>query len=416
MPITDVLIKSARPSGKALRLFDGGGLYLEVVPSGSKYWRLKYRYAGREKRLALGVYPETGLKLARQRRDDARRLLSNGVDPGAARLAQKNSRKTAAANTFEPLAREWFATRQSSWVASHAAKNWHRIEKNLLPWLGKRPITEITAPELLSVLRRVESRGKLDTAHRSRQLASKVFRYAIASGRAERDPAQDLRGTLTPHAKRHLAAVTDPKQVGPLLMAIDSYVGTPVVMAALRLSPLVFVRPGELRKARWSEVDLERSEWCIPAERMKMKQPHMVPLSSQAAAILESLHPVTERSEFVFPGARSFQKPMSENAINAALRYMGVDGETMCGHGFRAMARTILDEVLNFRVDVIEHQLAHAVRDANGRAYNRTAHLEARRKMMQDWADYLDGLKIQHQAKLNAAARDIAPASRASAG
>ena len=195
MPITDVLIKSARPSGKALRLFDGGGLYLEVMPSGSKYWRLKYRYAGREKRLALGVYPETSLKLARQRRDDARRLLSNGVDPGAARLAQKNSRKTAAANTFEPLAREWFATRQSSWVASHAAKNWHRIEKNLLPWLGKRPITEITAPELLSVLRRVESRGKLDTAHRSRQLASKVFRYAIASGRAERDPAQDLRGT-----------------------------------------------------------------------------------------------------------------------------------------------------------------------------------------------------------------------------
>jgi integrase len=393
MPITDVLVRNANPGGKPLRLFDGGGLYLEVAPSGSKYWRLKYRYAGREKRLALGVYPETGLKLARERRDDARRLLATGVDPSAARIAQKNSIKTAAANTFEPLAREWFATHKSSWVASHAAKNWHRIEKNLLPWLGNRPVTEITAPELLAVLRRVESRGKLDTAHRSRQLASKVFRFAIASGRAERDPAQDLRGTLTPPAKRHLPAVTDPKHVGPLLLAIDAYVGTPVVMAALRLSPLVFVRPGELRKARWSEIDLEKGEWCIPAERMKMREPHLVPLSSQAVAILEGLRPVTERSEFVFPGARSLKKPMSENAINAALRYMGVDGDTMCGHGFRAMARTILDEVLNFRVDVIEHQLAHAVRDANGRAYNRTSHLDARRKMMQRWADYLDELR-----------------------
>lgn len=394
MPITDVLVRNANPGGKPLRLFDGGGLYLEVAPSGSKYWRLKYRYAGREKRLALGVYPETGLKLARERRDNARRLLATGVDPSAARIAQKHSIKTAAANTFEPLAREWFATHKSSWVASHAAKNWHRIEKNLLPWLGNRPVTEITAPELLAVLRRVESRGKLDTAHRSRQLASKVFRFAIASGRAERDPAQDLRGTLTPPPKRHLPAVTDPKQVGPLLMAIDAYVGTPVVMAALQLSPLVFVRPGELRKARWSEVDLEKGEWGIPAERMKMKEPHLVPLSSQALAILKGLQPVTARSEFVFPGARSLKKPMSENAINAALRYMGVDGETMCGHGFRAMARTILDEVLNFRVDVIEHQLAHAVRDANGRAYNRTSHLDARRKMMQRWADYLDELRV----------------------
>jgi integrase len=326
--------------------------------------------------------------------DDARRTLASGIDPSAARIAQKNSLKTAAANTFEPLAREWFATHKSSWVAAHAAKNWQRIEKNLLPWLGKRPITEITAPELLAVLRRVESRGKLDTAHRVRQLASKVFRFAIASGRAERDPAQDLRGTLTPPRKGHLAAVTDPKLVGPLLLAIDSYVGTPVVVAALRLSPLVFVRPGELRKARWSEVDLEKGEWSIPAERMKMKEPHMVPLSSQAVAILKGLQPVTERSEFVFPGARSLKKPMSENAINAALRYMGVDGETMCGHGFRAMARTILDEVLGFRIDIIEHQLAHAVRDANGRAYNRTSHIDARRQMMQRWADYLDELRV----------------------
>ena len=394
MPITDVLIRNAHPSGRSLRLFDGGGLYLEVAPSGSKYWRLKYRYAGREKRLALGVYPETGLKLARERRDDARKLLANGVDPSAARIAQKNSIKTAAANTFEPLAREWFATHKTSWVASHAAKNWHRIEKNLLPWLGKRPVTEITAPELLAVLRWVESRGKLDTAHRTRQLASKVFRFAIASGRAVRDPAQDLRGTLTTPAKRHLPAVTDPKHVGPLLLAMDAYVGTPVVMAALQLSPLVFVRPGELRKARWSEVDLEKGEWCIPAERMKMREPHLVPLSSQALAILKGLKPVTERLEFVFTGARSLKKPMSENAINAALRYMGVDGDTMCGHGFRAMARTILDEVLNFRVDVIEHQLAHAIRDANGRAYNRTSHVDARRRMMQRWADYLDELRV----------------------
>ncbi|MGH8142666.1 MAG: tyrosine-type recombinase/integrase [Steroidobacteraceae bacterium] len=403
MPLTDVAVRAARPSDKTLRLFDGGGLYLEVATSGSRYWRWKYRYAEREKRLALGVYPEVGLKLARERRDEARRLLAAGVDPSAARKAQRASRAAAAGNTFEVLAREWFETNKATWVPEHADKIWHRIEKNLLPWLGLRPMSEITPPELLGVLRKAESRGKRETARRSRQIAGKIFRYAVASGRAERDPSQDLRGALAAPVARHLAAITDPKQVGPLLLAIDGYVGTPVVSAALRLAPLVFVRPGELRQARWAEFDLDVAQWSIPAERMKMRQPHIVPLSTQAVAVLRDLKPHTGNFEFVFPSARSPCRSMSNNAVNAALRCMGIDHETMCGHGFRAMARTILDEVLKYRVDVIEQQLAHAVRDPNGRAYNRTTHLEARKEMMQGWADYLDRLRANPESTLRAA-------------
>lgn len=402
MSLTEVSVKTAQGQTKAFRLYDSAGLYLEVTPSGAKYWRFKYRYANKEKRLALGVYPEIGLKLARQRRDSARQLLNSGIDPSVERRAQKMSRNAAAGNSFEVIAREWLESRRAKWVPAHAVKVLHRIEKNLLPWLGNRPVLEITPPELLAVLRKAEQRGKLETARRARQIASQIFRYAIATSRAERDPTQDLRGALAPPTAKHLAAITDPRQVGPLLAAIDGYSGSAVVCAALRIAPLVFVRPGELRRARWAEFDFAGKLWRIPAERMKGKEPHIVPLSAQAMGVLNDLQPVSGMSEYVFPGARSMHRPMSENAINAALRYIGFDSQTMCGHGFRAMARTILDEVLNVRVDIIEHQLGHAVLDANGRAYNRTSHLEARRTMMQSWADYLDSLKSAQDARLRA--------------
>ena len=267
------------------------------------------------------------------------------------------------------------------------------LKRDLFPWLGSRPIAAITPPELLSALRRIEARGAVDTTKRARIVAGQVFRYAVATGHAQRDPTPESRGAIAPTVKKHLAAIIDPKEAGNLLLAIENYVGTPVVRAALQLAPMVFVRPGELRTARWSEIDFEMAEWRIPAERMKTRQPHIVPLATQAVHILSDLKPLTGSFPFVFPGHRSPQRPMSENAILVALRAMGYPREIMTGHGFRAMARTILDEVLNYRVDLIEHQLAHAVRDANGRAYNRTAHLDARKQMMQGWADYLVRLK-----------------------
>jgi len=393
MPLTDTAIKRTKPSTKTQKLFDGGGLYLEVAPSGGKWWRLKYRFGGKEKRLSLGVYPDVGLKLARDRRDDARKLLANDVDPGEHRKAAKAAEGESAANSFEVLAREWFAKFKPNWVASHADKIISRLERDMFPWIGARPIAELKAPELLTCLRRVEARGALETAHRILQNCGQIFRYAIATGRAERNPANDLRGALPPVKEKHLASMTDPKAVASLLRACDGYEGSFVTICALRLAPLVFVRPGELRKAEWTEIDLDKAEWNIAAERMKMREPHLVPLSKQAVAILRELHALTGRGRYVFPGARTNGRPMSDNAILAALRRMGIGKDEMSGHGFRAMARTILDEVLHVRPDYIEHQLAHAVRDPNGRAYNRTAHLVERRKMMQRWADYLDKLK-----------------------
>jgi integrase len=261
--------------------------------------------------------------------------------------------------------------------------------------LGQRPISEITAPELLAVLRRIESRGAIETAKRTKQVAGQVFRFAVATGRTERDPSQDLKDALAASVKKHLAAITEPKAVGPFLCALDAYQGTPIIRAALQMAPLTFVRPGELRNAQWSEINFDTAEWRIPAERMKARQPHIVPLSRQALEVLQELHLITGRGVYLFPSPRSPRRPMSDNAVLSAMRRMGVGKEEMCGHGFRAMARTILDEILNYRVDWIEHQLAHAVKDANGRAYNRTSHLEGRRKMMQGWADYLDTLRMQ---------------------
>lgn len=383
---SDTAIRKAKPTDKTQRLFDGGGLYLEITPAGGKLWRQKYRFGGKEKRLAHGTYPEVSLAEARERRDDARKLLAAGTDPGEHKKAEKQAGEDRAANNFEAVAREWFGKFAPNWAASHAGKIMGRLENDLFPWIGSRPVAEIKAPELLRCLRRIESRGALETAHRVLQNAGQVFRYAIATGRADRDPSTDLRGALAPWKPQHYPAPTDPKAVGELLRAIDGYTGGNVVKAMLRLAPLVFVRPGELRQAEWAEIDLEAAEWNIPAHKMKMREPHMVPLSRQAIEILTDLQPLTGNRAHVFPGGHDPRKPISEAALNAALRRMGYDKTTMTAHGFRAIARTLLDEELGFRPDIIEHQLAHAVRDPNGRAYNRTAHLAARRKMMQAWA------------------------------
>ena len=392
MPLTNTALRNAKAGPNPIRLFDGGGMYLEVSPTGGKWWRLKYRYAGKEKRLSLGVYPEISLKDARERRDQARKLLAEGIDPSEQRKALKASRADRAANSFEVVTREWYAKHSPNWAEIHADRIIRRFEHDIFPWMGGRPVAEISAPELLAVVRRIEARGALETAHRALGACGQVFRYAVATGRAERDASADLRGALPPVKGEHFAAITDPKRVGELLRALDGYQGTLTVQCALRLAPLVFVRPGELRRAQWADIDLDAAEWRYTVT--KTDTPHIVPLSTQAVAILRELHGLTGGGQYVFPGGRSPKRPMSDNAILAAMRRMGIGKDEMSGHGFRAMARIILDEVLGVRPDLIEHQLAHAVRDPNGRAYNRTAHLPERRKMMQAWADYLDALAV----------------------
>ncbi|MGX9958511.1 tyrosine-type recombinase/integrase [Xanthomonas euvesicatoria] len=390
-PLSDIAIRRAKPAPKTQKLFDGGGLYLEISPAGGRWWRLKYRFAGKEKRLALGVYPEVPLALARTRREDARRLLAQGIDPSQQRKADASAQQGLAANTFEAVAREWLKGR--IWAPSYQVKVAAWFENDIFPWIGSRPAGALTAPDFLALARRMENRGAIESGHRVIQNCSQVMRYAIATGRADRNPVADLRGALRPKPQRHYAAVTDPTSLGKLLAAIDGYTGSHITRCALLLAPLVFVRPGELRQAEWSEIDQQAAQWLIPADKMKMRQQHMVPLSRQALAILDDLRPLTGDGQFVFAGRLSPKRPMSENTVNAALRRVGYESDMMTGHGFRAAARTILDEVLGFRPDIIEHQLAHAVRDPNGRAYNRTSHLDERVRMMQRWADYLDELR-----------------------
>ena len=402
IPLSDMKIQKAKPNDKSITLFDGGGLFLMVTPSGGKLWRFKYRFNGKEKKIAFGSYPEISLQDARQRRHDARKLLANNVDPGAVKKALKESRADSDANSFEVVAREWHKKFKESWSPSHAHVTITRLERDIFPWLGKRPISEIEAIEVLTVLQRIESRGAIETARRMKIVCGQVFRYGVATGRAKRDQTADLKGALKPVICKHMAALTDPKEVAPLLRAIDDYKGSFVVKCALQLAALFFVRPGELRAAEWSEINFDTAEWNIPVERMKLPlktkqerkgQSHLVPLSNQAIAILKELQPLTGYSKYVFPSHRTPLRPMSDNAVLSALRRMGYAKDEMSGHGFRAMARTILDEVLQVRPDFIKHQLAHAVRDPNGRAYNRTAHIDERKKMMQKWSDYLDGLK-----------------------
>lgn len=403
MPLTDAEIRNAPAREKPYRLTDGSGMYLEVSPAGGKYWRFKYRFAGKEKRLALGVYPEVSGKEARLRRDEARRLLANGIDPGIERKVQKAATVERAANSFEAVAREWFARQSPSWAKSHADKIIARLEKDVFPWLGGRAIAEIKAPEVLAVLRRVEARGALDTSHRVHQNCGQVFRYAVATGRAERDVSADLRGALPPARHTHFASVTEPDDVAGLLRALDGFQGTFVVQCALRLAPLLFVRPGELRTAEWSQFDLDKAQWRYTVSKTKTE--HLVPLARQALEILRDLYALTGQRKYVFPG-RDVSKPMSGAAINAALRRMGFDTKTeITGHGFRAMARTILHERLRFPSEVIEHQLAHKVPDALGTAYNRTKFIDDRVVMMQKWADYLEQLKAGAEIVPIAAAR-----------
>jgi integrase len=390
MPLTDTVIRNLQPKDKPFKVFDARGLHILIMPAGGKWWRFKYRFNGKDKQLSLGVYPDVSLKSARKRRDDAREQVADGIDPSAHRKAQKSAQTDRAANSFEVVAREWLEKYSPTWAANHSMRIKRRLEKDIFPWLGPRPIAEIKAQELLVTIRRLENRGVLETAHRSLATCSQVFRYAVATGRAERDPSRDLRGALPPVKGEHFAAVTDPKKVGQLLRALEGYEGSLVVQCALKLAPLVFVRPGELRTAQWADINLDAAEWRYTVSKTGTE--HIVPLAKQAVVILRTLQGLTGNGQYVFPSGRSPRRPMSDNAILAAMRRMGIAKDEMSGHGFRAMARTIMDEVLGIRPDLIEHQLAHAVRDPNGRAYNRTAHLPERRKMMQQWADYLSKL------------------------
>jgi integrase len=386
--LTDTKIKQAKTATKPYKLFDERGLYLIVTPRGGKWWRFKYRFGGKEKLLALGTYPEAALKDARERRDDARKQVAAGVDPSG----ERKTAKLIQEDSFEQVAREWFGKFSAVWVEEHASTIIRRLKRDTFPWLGARPIGEITAPDLLAVLRRIESRGAIETAHRIKQVCGQVFRYAIATGRAQRDVSAELRGALPPVTERHHGALTKPSEAAALMRAIDGYQGSPEVRCALRFSALTFQRPGEIRKAAWSEIDFDNALWRVPAERMKMGREHLVPLAPQAIETLRELQPLTGAGHYIFPGARTAGRPMSENTIVAALRYLGYEQGKMTAHGFRTLASTLLNE-MGWPSDAIERQLAHAERDEVRGAYNRAEYLTERRKMMVAWANYLDGLR-----------------------
>jgi len=390
--LTDVKLRSLKRAEKLYRVADSGGLCIEVQPSGSRLWRFRYRFGGKAKMLSLGAYPECPLTEARRKRDELRAELRAGSDPSDQRKAAKMSERNAAATSFESVAREWFEKISPSLAPATAEKTVRFLERDVFPWVGVRPIASINAQELLPVLRRIEGRGAVETSHRVHQTCSRIFRYAVVTGRAQRDPAADLRGALAPIKTTHRAAITEPNGLADLLRAIDGYRGHFATTCALRLAPLVFVRPGELRHAEWAEIDLKAAEWRIPAAKMKMRADHIVPLSVQAVEILRELQPLTSRSRYVFPSLRSAHRPMSENTINAALRRLGFDKGQMTGHGFRATASSLLNEQ-GWNRDAVERQLAHAERNKVRAAYNRAEHLPERRKMMQAWADYLDSLR-----------------------
>lgn len=396
MALTNIFIKQIKHSGKAAgdKYADGGAMYL-LVKSGGKYWRMDYSHASKRKTLALGIYPEVSLAKARQRREKAREQLADGIDPGVAKREEKQAQADAATHTFEAVARVWLSKTATKRAGVTQSRITTLLEKDVFPFIGTMPISLIKPRDVLDrAVRKIEARGSIDTSHRAKQICGQIFRYAVAVGLAERDVTVDLRGALAAIPESHFSAITEPKQAGDLMRSIFGYTGHPYTVVALKLSPLVFVRPGELRTAEWAEIDLDSAEWRIPGSKMKMKVDHIVPLSKQAVDLLRSVQPISGHGRYVFPSLRTGERPMSENTINAALRGMGYSKEVHSAHGFRAMARTIMDEVLGERVDLIEHQLAHAVKDPNGRAYNRTAHLPARREMMQKWSDYLDKLRM----------------------
>jgi len=392
--LTEAAIKQAKPKDKPYKLADGNGMYLELMPTGAKYWRFKYRYGGKEKRLALGVYPTVTLSAAREKTRMAKLELASGVDPSALKKHNKHLKQISTANTFALVAGEYVekCRKEGAATVTLAKLEWI-LGKKLCPVIGGFSVSELKPMQLLSAFRLIEADGLHETANRAKRVASQVLRYAVATGRAERDATQDLKGALVTIKVKHRAAITDPAELGKLLVAIDDYPGTNVVKAAAQLTPMLFQRPGEIRFMEWAEIDWDQAYWDIPADKMKMRQPHIVPLSTQALSILRDLRLQTGYGRYVFPSARRGGRPMSENAVRIALRTLGYSNEQVTPHGFRATARTILDEGLGFRVDFIEQQLAHAVKDANGRAYNRTKHLPERKIMMQAWADYLDQLK-----------------------
>ncbi len=392
MPLTDTAIRNAKLEDKPYKLTDGRGLYLLVNKSG-KYFRWDYRFAGKRKTLALGVYPEIRLKEAREKHEDLRRLLAQGIDPIEYRRQAKAQSLSETTNSFETVAREWFLKNKHVWTEKHAQTIISRLENNIFPWLGGMATSSITAPMLLESLRRIEDRGAIETAHRVKQICGQVFRYAIATGRGERDPSADLKGALPPTKPKHMATITSPDKIGELMRAIDGYQGNLITRCALKFAPLTFVRPGELRHAEWVEINIDEQVWKIPAEKMKMRSVHIVPLSRQAIVVLEEILPLTGDGKYVFPSLRTGSRPMSENTVLAALRRMGYAKEEMTGHGFRGMASTVLHEK-GWSTDVIERQLAHAERNSVKAAYNHAQHLPERRKMMQWWADYLDDLKL----------------------
>jgi integrase len=386
--LSDTRVRAARPREKAYKLYDERGLFLFVTPTGGRLWRLKYRLRDREKLISLGAYPDVGLKRAREKRDEARKLLADGVDPSA----DRRERSAALVETFEGIAEEWLELQSKSLAPETISILGARLKSALYPYLGSKPVAAITAQELLGALRRIEARGRHETAHRVRALAGRVLRYAVATGRAQHDVAADLRDALAPVKSRNFASVTDPVRVGELMRAIDGYTGHEVTALALKLAPLVFVRPGELRAAEWSEFDLANEEWRIPGARMKMGEAHVVPLARQALAILHELELLARGGRYLFPSLRTRDRPMSNNTINAALRRLGYSREEQTGHGFRTMASTLLNEQ-GFPPDVIELQLAHSERNKVRAAYNKAQRLPERRKMMQAWADYLDALR-----------------------
>ena len=396
MALTDTFVKNVKHTGAVSgdKYTDGRAMYLLVNAVG-KYWRMNYRFADKRKTLALGVYPDVGLAKARVRRDKAREQLADGIDPATAKREERQAQADAAANTFEAVARVWLAKTASKRAEVTQSRITTLLEKDVFPFIGSMPISTIKPRDVLDkAVRKIEARGSIDTAHRAKQICGQIFRYAVAVGLADRDVTTDLRGALAAIPESHFAAITEPTQAGELMRSIFDYTGHPCTVAALKMIPLVFVRPGELRTAEWAEIDMDAAEWRIPASKMKMKVDHLVPLSTQAVALLRSVQPITGHGRYVFPSLRTGERPMSENTINAALRGMGYSKEVHTAHGFRALARTIMDEVMGERVYLIEHQLAHAGKDPNGRAYNRTAHLPARRVMMQNWANYLDKLRI----------------------
>ena len=392
MKLTDNKIKSLKPRDKQYKISDGKNLFLLVTPNGAKYWRYKYIFNGREKVLAIGVYPNISLSKAREERNLAKQQLANGNDPSFIKQTHYKNKKQAIQNSFEHIAREWHNKFLSKWTDKHALTIISRLEKNIFPWIGNKPISDITSMEVLKLLHKIELRGAKETAHRVLQICGQIFRYAIITAKIESDPSAALKGALAPVKKKHYASITNPVEIGKLLLSIDNYKGYLVTKCALKLAPLVFVRPGELRKAEWAEFNFDIAEWRIPPEKMKMKTLHIVPLATQAIHILHELHSVTGSEKYLFPGLINTYRPMSDNTINYALRRMGYTSEEMTAHGFRSTACTILNEQ-GWNKDAIERQLAHSERNNIRAAYNYAEYLPERRKMMQEWADYLDKLK-----------------------